>query len=180
MVFEHSISWFTRSWLISSTGIRTVNLLCFCFHSDSQGWFDLIHFRFDLSLCQELGMGIPLISQFSSILIQFVSNRICFEARNYCWVSTQISRIVSFQIHKVHKIDSLQFWFDLIQKVHKFDSNQCWFILSQWQKPLNNLFSCDDVSMVKQEVDMECQCNLTNFYVTQNTLLFHNKSTATL
>lgn len=43
-------------------------------------------------------------SEFCSILITFALNLICIDARNYCWVSTLILRIMLFGIHKVHKI----------------------------------------------------------------------------
>ncbi len=65
-------------------------------------WFNTDLIRFD-----------ALISQFCSILITFASDLICFDAMNYCWVSTLISRIIVFGIHEVHKIWSdSQGWFN--------------------------------------------------------------------
>lgn len=65
-------------------------------------WFNMDLIRFD-----------ALISQFCSILITFASDLICFDAMNYCWVSTLISRIIVFGIHEVNKIWSdSQGWFN--------------------------------------------------------------------
>jgi len=70
-------------------------------------WIDWLHIWFE-SMPETRNGNLHRFLNLVQILIQFVSNMImiCFDVRVY---STQILRIVLFQIHKVHKIDSPTF-----------------------------------------------------------------------
>lgn len=137
-------------------------------------WFNSLQILFE-SMPETRNGYLHRFPNLVQFLIQFVSNMICFDTR----VSTQILRIVLFQIHKVHKIDSLQFLRIVlfqIQTVHKIDL--------LWVNARNHLIIIFFPVMTYFHVETgswdekifftfiwSAKCNLTIFFATQNPVI---------